>query len=136
MVDVDEINSSSSNEEEEPAKIWNIKYIEEKMFWNNILIGEYIYESKVCPSSKSYSLNLKENKPENILNPYYVRCSKKNCRRKYILRHFSFFKLHPNIPTSIITYIINEFIVMNSNAIEIKKGVKKNLNMNLIIIDY
>ena len=42
MVEVDEINSSSSNEEEEPAKIWNIKYIEAKKFWNNKLIGEYI----------------------------------------------------------------------------------------------
>ena len=82
MVDVDEINSSSSNEEEEPSKIWNINYIEEKKFWNKSLIGEYIYESRVCPACKSYSLNLKENKPENILNPYYVRYSKKNCRRR------------------------------------------------------
>ena len=90
MVEVDEINSSSSNEEEEPAKIWNIKYIEENKFWNNKLIGEYIYEIKVCTSCKSYSFNLKENKRENILNPYYVRCSKKNCRRKYNLRHFIF----------------------------------------------
>ena len=40
MVDVDDLNSSSSNEEEESSYLWNTKHTEEKNFRNKNLIIE------------------------------------------------------------------------------------------------
>lgn len=73
-----EILSCSSSSESEGNNKWNITYYQEKAIWKKDLIGQYIYEQKICPSFKSYSLNLHETQTENVLNPYFLRCIKKN----------------------------------------------------------
>ena len=131
MEEIEEMNMESSVEEDDDEKSWNIKYEDEKKLWTTKIIHEYIYETDICPACKCKSLKLKENKNQNILNPFFLRCSTKNCRRKYNLRHFSFFKLHKTLPASILLYVINEFIIMNSNAKEIKNRIKMKFKFDI-----
>lgn len=87
-----ENDSISSEDDELKGNKWNLECCKEKLCRNRCVIGDYIYDTKTCRKCKYKSLVLKESENEDILNPYYVKCSKTFCRRRYNLRYFSFFR--------------------------------------------
>lgn len=128
----DSSNSNiSSSENKESEQKWDITYENEKKYWDDNLLGEYIYISHLCPSCKKNTLELKEHTNNNIINPYYLRCSRKKCRKIVNIRKCSFFKLHNKIPASILHFIIKEFILMKSCGVEIQKRINKQFKYNM-----
>ena len=49
-------------------------------------------------------------------------------QKKVSIRTFSFMKLHPNIPTSILIFIIETFIVMKINAKQLQQIISLKYN--------
>ena len=93
-----EVDNDSDNEQEGE---WPINSIDEKIFWNKILIPNLIYLPKYCPRYKRNTFSINENQKENILNPYFLRCSNKSCRYKRSMRYYSIIKFAKRIPASI-----------------------------------
>ena len=78
---MDDPNSSSSSEEEaEFDNIWNIDPKKEKIFWDKYITNIYTYQPIICPNCYHSSFKIYEKKKIDILNPYYMRCNRKNCR--------------------------------------------------------
>ena len=111
----------NEEEVEESDKEWGISYLEEKTFCLNRVLGIYSYQNNICPHCHKTKLGINELKNKNILNPIFMRCSDKKCKRKYNLKYFSFFRLHNKIPMSIFIYIIEIFIIVKANAKQLEK---------------
>jgi hypothetical protein len=110
---------------------WNISYEKEKQFWNKCTMELLAYDPKVCPACNLGKYEKKESKGNYILNPFQLRCNNNQCRKKVNLRYYSIFKFSPNIPSSVLYYIIEEFIVNKKNAKEIVVEVQKKYNKTL-----
>lgn len=132
-LDLSDDHSDNSNEDsidnlENNTRDWKISYYEEKNFWDKALENKWTYNSKLCPLCNIGQSEIKENNPNNLINPYYLRCSNTKCRRKYSLRYFSIFKLFRKIPASVIYKILELFIVKKQNAKEITAEIKNIYN--------
>ena len=126
-------NSSSSSESQESqdsesdtTEEWNILINEEKNFWKKELINRYFYIPKLIPKCKKDIFRINEKNNIDIINPFYLSCTNKNCKYKKPLRFFSFFRLYKTLPCSIIYFIIIEFIIMKNNATQIYNQCKLN----------
>ena len=75
---------SSGEESSIKTNSWNINLNEEKNYWKNKLFKQYLYNPDRCPKCFNVSFNIYEKKKEDILNPFYVRCSKKNADTKKV----------------------------------------------------
>ena len=117
----DDSQSNSQDYSEEESK-WGIEYTAEKNLWIDKLIKYYCYNPNKCPTCFKGDFEIKENKGESIINPFYLRCNNTKCRKKKYLRAYSFFKLHKNIPASVLLEIINLFIVIRLNVKQIKQN--------------
>ena len=56
---------------------------------------------------------------DDILNPYYLSCNNKPCRKRKNLRAYTFFALHKNIAASIILEIFKLFLIIRLNGKQI-----------------
>ena len=50
-------------------------------------------------------------KSRKILQPIGLRCINKKCKKRLNYRFYSFFKLHPKIPCSVIYEIMKQFLI-------------------------
>ena len=114
------ISFESENESDEELADsnhkWGISYLEEKSFILNRVLGIYSYQNNICPHCHQHKLGFNEAKKDNILIPFFMRCSDKKCKRIYNLRYFSFFGLHNKIPISMLVFIVETFIIIKANA--------------------
>lgn len=134
-------NSSSSNESQENEdsdnsqnNAWDISPKEEKNYWEKELFNKYFYNPMLCPKCKKPTFKINEKKKDDIINPYYLSCSKKNCKYRKNMRYYSFFKIHRNLPCSVIHFIIIQFIDIKNNATQIKKQCQLKFNKSPSII--
>lgn len=126
-------NSDEGNESDEEYSVgekenenkWNINPKDEKLYWYKELIDRYIYVPNICPKCKQNTFRINEKTSLDLLNPLYLSCSNKKCKYKSNLRKYSFFRLHKNIPASVIHYIMYLFIVVKINATQIEKSLKQ-----------
>ena len=96
-----------------------------------IIEKKITYEPEICNLCKIGKFIKIENNSQNIINPYYLRCNFKKCRKKVNLRFFSVFRLAPAIPASIMYKIIEKFIIEKANAKEIHDYIKEHYNSNI-----
>ena len=111
---MEDSETSSKNENK-----WAIDYDKEKKLWTEIIIPKYSHQPHTCPTSHSGECVLKESTGYDILNPYYLRCNNKPCKKRKNLRVYTFFALHKNIPASIILEIFKLFIIIRLNGKQI-----------------
>ena len=74
-----QFNSQESSEEESK---WGIEYITEKNLWKDKLIKYYCYNPNKYPTFFKDDFEIKQNKGENIINPFYLRCNNTKCVKK------------------------------------------------------
>ena len=133
-IDYDEKVSSLEDESIEnnnsEANEWNINILEQKNFYKLQVFDRLIYKPEICPCCKKGKLSIYESQNIDIINPFNIRCNSKTCKKKYNIRKFSFFKLHPKIPISIMIYIIELFITFKNNAKQIKSSIDKKYKIN------
>ena len=101
------------------------------MDWNKK--KEFIYLPEICTACNIRKYEIKEDTKENILNPYYIKCSYIKFRKKVNLRSFSFLKNIRKIPDSIIFNILENFFLVSLNAQKIAKLIKEKYNENIKI---
>ena len=123
----------SENSDEENSEDWNINFEEESQFWTNLKKRGFIYLPDICTACNIGKFEIKEDTKKNILNPYYIRCNNKKCRKKVKLRSFSFLKNIRNIPASVIFNILENFFLVGLNAQKIEKLVKEKYNKDIKI---
>ena len=68
----------------------SLKRNKEKKLWAEIIISKYSYQPHTCPTYHNGEFVLKESTGDDILNPYYLSCNNKPCRKKKILEHILF----------------------------------------------
>ena len=95
---------------------WGIEFAPEKNFWQNTIIPNMIYLPKLCPLCKK--------KKEDIINPFYLVCNQKNCKKKRTLRYYSFLSFAKRIPASIVHAILYIFVIDKKSAKEIESTIK------------
>lgn len=147
MEDISDNEIENSSEE---GNVWGLNYQNEKNLWETKILKYYSYNPRTCPLSLKGDFILKEHKDENILNPFYLRCTNTNYQKQKLLRAFTFFNLHKNIPASILLEIINLFLIIKLNAKQkhnsISSKIKKTIsyvtiynilfNIRKVIADY
>ncbi len=79
MEDISESENSSKE-----GNAWGIIYQKEKTLWETKILKYFSYNKETCSLCLKGEFILKEDKGENILNPFYLRCNNKNCRKKII----------------------------------------------------
>ena len=70
------------------------------------------------------TFRIAEKSKKDIINPYYLLCIAKNCKRKKSIRTYSFLNFPKLIPASIIHEIILYFLIDMKNTKEIEKLIK------------
>lgn len=118
MENINELDESSNSIDSNP----NINFISESEFWDNNIIKNFTYYPDICPYCNSGRLILFKVSKEDILNPYKLRCLNKKCKTKINIRKYSFFKIHPHLPASIIMMIFKEFM-LDAHNVKIKKKI-------------
>ena len=107
---------------------WGLAFGVEKNFWQNTIIPNMIYLPKICPLCKKESFRIYEKKKEDIINPFYLVCNQKTCKKKRSLRYYSFLSFAKRIPASIIHAILYSFIDKKS-AKEIESTLKSQFKL-------
>ena len=125
---------SQSDESSEEDANWGINYITEKNIWIEKVLKYYCYKPEKCPTCFKGNFDLKENKGNNILNPFYLRCNNTKRRKRKLLRAYTFFNLHKNIHVSVLLEVFNLFIELRLNAkwilSQLSNKYKKNISYN------
>ena len=79
---------------------YNIPLEEERLFWINKVLKDWIQPNNKCLSCNNISLNLK--KIKSIANPFKMPCNKAKCRKIVNIRNNIIFIFFPNTPMSIL----------------------------------
>jgi len=82
---MEDSETSSENENK-----WGIDYDKEKKLWAEIIIPKYSYQPHTCPICHTGEFVLKESTGDDILNPYFLHCNNKPCRKRKKLRAYIF----------------------------------------------
>ena len=69
---------------------WKINIKDEDLFWRNLQKKGFTYEPTICSNCHQGKVELKKTNAQNLLNPFYLRCSFKKCRQKKISNIFLF----------------------------------------------
>jgi hypothetical protein len=91
----------------------------------------FIYLYDTCPTCTQSRLDLLLKSIPHILNPYYLRCNNIPCRKRELLRAYTFFSLHKAIPTNIILYIIYLFIIVRLNVTQIYEKLSNTIKYKI-----
>ena len=70
---------------------WDIDYFTEKKFWQDFCLKKLIYIPSICPLCKKETFKVNEKKiNKDIINPFYLQCNNKTCKKKeiYEIIHF------------------------------------------------
>ena len=97
----DESSDSSNGENTKDLK-WEIDFKKELLFRETKVLKSLVYHPAVCPKCKQSN---------DILNPYYIKCTRSACQKRESLRKYSILNLANIIPASIIYEIIILFII-------------------------
>ena len=87
---------------------YHIPLEEERQFWINKVLKDWIQPNNRCPACNNISLNLK--KIKSIANPFKLKCNKAKCRKIVNIRNSTIFQFFPNTPMSILVQSIEAFI--------------------------
>ena len=124
-------DSDDDSDDSTNSNNWNIKYEDEKKFWENIIENNYIYKPAICPACNTGNYNIKEYNNKNINKLFYCRCDFKSCRKRVDLRFYSIFKINNNIPASVIFKIIDLFFFESQNAKQITDKINLKYKSNI-----
>ena len=91
----------------------------------NIKNKGFIYMPSYSQKCNTGKYEIKKLEVKNILNPYYVRCNNKICRKKVNLRAFSFLVKLRYTPASVAFDILDKFLYIGLNAQQINKILKE-----------
>ena len=126
LIENDSIDESEKSEQYEEAENydskWNLNYEKELQFWDKIVLKELIYKPNICPKCNKKTYKIYKKQKQDIINPYYLKCTKQKCQKRENIRKYSILKLAKLIPTSLIYDIILLFIV--------EKKMEKKFNQN------
>ena len=122
----DEIASGQNDQTNNYDSKWKINYEKELEFWNKSVLKELIYKPDICPKCKQSTYKIYKKQNPDIINPYYIKCTKQNCQKRENIRKYSVLKIAKLIPASIIYDIILLFIVEKKNGKEIESKLKDN----------
>ena len=125
-----QVNMSQSSDEEDKndssqAALCNTDYKTEITFIEEN--KDLFYPPNICPKCNKDSIRTNIFERKNILQPIGLRCINKKCKKRLNYRNFSFFKLHPKLPCSII------YEILKLSLLE-KKMVKKSIIILLVNI--
>ena len=69
-----------------------------------------------CQKCNTGKMEIKKLEKKNIINPYYVRCNNKSCRKRVNLKAFSFLVNLRYTPASLSFAILENFLYVGLNA--------------------
>ena len=98
-----------SDESLEEENKWGLNFKTVKTLWADIILKKYCYKPDICQTCFKGNFALKESKDANIINPYYLRCNNKSCRKRVNLRAFSFLVNLRYTPASVTFEILYKF---------------------------
>ena len=78
----------------------------ELFFWETIVLQTLVYQPTICPKCKFDTYKIYKKESNDILNPYYIKCTRTACQKRENLRKYSILNLAKLIPASIIYEII------------------------------
>ena len=117
-------SSNSINKENTKDLYWKINFEKELLFWDTIVLQTLVYQPNICPKCKLPTYKIYKKQSKDILNPYYIKCTRSACQKRESLRKYSILNLAKLIPASIIYEIIILFIIEKKNAKEIEFKLK------------
>ena len=117
-------NSSDEEIDIELEDDWKISINKEKLFWQTIIIPHMVYIPNNCPYCYKKTIRLAEKQKSDIINPYYLLCNNKLCKRKKSIRVYSFLNCAKLIPASVVYEIICLFLIEMKNGKEIETYLK------------
>ena len=82
----DSMISDEWEEKSDEEQFFNINPYEEKLFWEKTILPLLVYPPQICSNCSIKAFNINECQKNDILNPFYIRCSNKVCRFKKNLR--------------------------------------------------
>ena len=107
---------------------YNINIEEERKFWLNYVIDNWIKYDTIYSNCKIKTLKLK--KVNSLTNPYKLQCSFYKCRKIINLRTNIIFAKFSKKPISLIIAALEMFICEDTNAAKNIKNIKEKFKLS------
>ena len=109
---------------------WNVDITAEREFITKNIIGTFIQKPEICPICETGKIGFKNN--NSINNPIQYKCNNYKCCRNISIRKDTIFEYNPRTPFSVLFKIMNLWIVDSFNALQIKKKLEEDYNLEKV----
>ena len=106
LIENDSGDSEQNEEIDNYDSKWNLNYEKELEFWDKFVLKELIYKPDICPNCNKSTYKIYKKQNPDIINPYYLKCTKQNCQKRENIRKYSVLKMAKLNPANIFYDII------------------------------